>query len=169
MRRGVQLLMFGVGATLGSGWAEMRVYTVCELLANPQSFNRKAVRVRGIVEGGTEGAWLESSDCPGKFYVGKRSLPNAISLSYQSEFGDAPPRNSAHIERVERQIKEKQRKMKSSVVTLTYSGVFETRTDWIASTSSTGDVQLMGFGHLNSFPAQLVVVDIGEPVVIEKR
>ena len=169
MNRLVLLSVFGLGASLEGSWGEARVYTVCDLLKTPQSFNGKSVRVRGIVEGGAEGAWLKSHDCPGKFYVGENALPMAISLSYQSEYGGAPARNKAHIARVERQIREKQRGMKSSVLTLTYSGVFETRTEWVVSTSRTGEVHLLGFGHLNSFPAQLVVVDIADPMIVEIR
>jgi hypothetical protein len=101
--------------------------------------------------------------------VGEDSLPRAISLSYQSEFGSAPPRNKAHIERIEQQIKEKQRKTKSSLLMLTYTGIFETRTDWKAATLASGEKRLWGFGHLNTFPAQLVVVDIADPLIVQKK
>ncbi|HZT68775.1 MAG TPA: hypothetical protein VFC10_03365 [Terriglobia bacterium] len=163
------ILWLIVGTALGGAQDRGRVYSVCELLAAPQQFNGKSVKVRGAVEGGTEGAWLKSNDCPERFYVGENSLPKAISLSYQSEFGNTPARNTAHIERVEQQIKEAQRKMKSSVLTLTYTGIFETRTDWKTATLASGEKQLWGFGHLNAFPAQLVILDIADPVIVETK
>jgi hypothetical protein len=158
-----------MGTVLAGSEDSEHVNTVCELLANPQQFNGKFLKVRGVVEGGMEGAWLKSADCPERFYVGENSLPKAISLSYQSEFGNAPPRNTAHIQRVEQQIREKQRKTKPSVLMLTYTGVFETRTDWKVVTSGRGEKHLWGLGHLNAFPAQLVVTDIADPEIIAKK
>lgn len=158
-----------MGTALSGGEDAEHVYSVCELLANPQQFNGKLVKVRGIVEGGMEGSWLKSDDCLERFYVGENSLPKAISLSYQSEFGVAPPRNMAHIERVDRQIREKRQKAKSGVLLLTHTGVFETRTDWKLLNNGAGDKRLWGFGHLNTFPAQLVVVDIADPVIVQKK
>jgi hypothetical protein len=87
-----------------------------------------------------EGAWLESGDCPERLFVGENSLPKAIFLSYQSEFDVAPPRNMAHIERVDRQIREKRQKAKSGVLLLTHTGVFETRSDWKLLNNGAGDV-----------------------------
>jgi hypothetical protein len=162
-------LMFwiGIGAVLAGAGESEHVYTVCELLAKPEQFNGKLLKVRGIVEGGMEGAWLKSDDCPNRFHIGENSLPNAISLSYQSEHGTAPPRNAVHIKQIEQQIRGKQRK--TSVLILTYTGIFETRTDWKIVTSGNGEKHLWGFGHLNAFPAQLVVADIADPQIIAKK
>ena len=107
------MLWLGMGTVLVGAEEGERVYSVCELLAKPQQFKGKSVRVRGVVEGGTEGAWLKSGECPERFYVGENSLPRAISLSYQSEYGSPPTRNTSHIERVEQQIREQRRKTKS--------------------------------------------------------
>ena len=52
---------------------------------------------------------------------------------------------------------------------LTYTGTFETRLDWKVLTLGSGEKQLYGFGHLNAFPAQLVITDIGNPVIIENK
>lgn len=163
------ILWLSVGTVLAGAADAERVYSVCELLAAPQQFNGRSVKVRGVVEGGMEGAWLKSNDCPERFYVGDNSLPKAISLSYQSEYGDTPARNTVHIERVEQQIREMQRRVKSSVLTLTYTGIFETRTDWKATTLASGEKHLWGFGHLNAFPAQLVVVNIEDPLIVPKK
>ena len=163
-------MMFGLGTGMvltGAQDAE-RVYSVCELLVNPQQFNGKTVKVRGIVEGGMHGAWLKSDDCPEPFYVGENSLPREISLSYQSEYGSAPPPNTAHMERVERQIREMLRKTKSGILMLTYTGIFETRTDWKVIILA-GEPRLWGLGHLNTFPAQLVVTDKADPVVAKRK
>ena len=162
------MLWFGMGMVLAGAEEAERVYSVCELLADPRQFNGKTIRVRGIVEGGMEGSWLESDDCPERFYVGENSLPKAISLSYQSEYGPAPPRNMAHIQRVDQQIRQKRRRAKSGILLLTHTGIFETRTDWKVLNYGSGRKQLWGFGHGNYFPAQLVIMDISDPVVIKK-
>lgn len=163
------MLWLGTATVLAGPEEGDRVFSVCELLAKPQQFTGKFVMVRGAVEGGTEGAWLKSGECPERFYVGENSLPRAISLSYQSEYGNTPARNTTHIERVEQTIREQRRKTKSDVLMLTYTGIFETRADWKVLTLGSGEKQLCGFGHLNSFPAQLVVLDIADPVSVEKK
>ncbi len=141
------------------------VYSVCELLATPHEFNQRIIRVRGIVEGGMEGAWLRDESCPGRFRVGERSLAMAIWLSYQSEYGSPPPRHKAHIDQVERQITAGQRKRTSGLLELTYTGVFETRSEWKLLARRPGETQLWGFGHQNGFPAQLVITDEADPVI----
>ncbi len=163
------MFWLGMGMVLTGAEEAGHVYSVCELLANPQRFNGRTIKVRGIVEGGMEGSWLESDNCPERFYVGEYSLPKAISLSYRSEFGVAAPRNMAHIERVDQQIQKKLRKMKSSVLLLTHTGVFEARTAWKLLNNGSGDKRLWGFGHLNGFPAQLVIIDIEDPLIVRKK
>ena len=146
-------------------WGEERVYTVCELLADARGFQRKMVLVRGVVEGGMEGSWLKTAGCPERYVVGKHSLPMAISLSYQSAFGEAPARNAAHLESVERPLRRK----KKRVLTMTFRGQFETPPEWVLSGSRVGEERPMGMGHLNGFPAQLVVVDVQDPMVGGKK
>ncbi len=163
------MFWLGMGTVLTGGEDAGHVYSVCELLANPQQFNGKTVKVRGIVEGGMEGSWLRSDDCPERFSVGENSLPRGISLSYQSEYGVAAPRKMVHIERVDRQIREMRQRVKSGFLLLTHTGVFETRTDWKLLNNGAGDKRLWGFGHLNTFPAQLVVVDIADPLIVRKK
>jgi len=161
------ILLILAGALPAGAENAERIYTVCEVLSRPGQFNGKLLKVRGIVEGGMEGSWLKSDECPERFYVGGNSLPNAVSLSYQSEYGIAPPRNTVHIELVQRQIQGKVRK--TNVLIMTYTGIFETRTAWKVVTSGTGENHLWGFGHLNAFPAQLVVTDIDDPQVVVKK
>jgi hypothetical protein len=163
------MLALGTGAFLFGAEDGERVYSVCELLANPQQFNGKSVKVRGIVEGGMEGTWLKSGECTERYSVGENSLPMAITLSYQSEYGQTPTRNTAHIERVGQQISEQRKKTKSDVLMLTYTGILETRTEWKILTLSSGEKQVWGFGLLNAFPAQLVVVDIANPMIMHKK
>lgn len=146
-----------------------RVYTVCELLATPEKFNGKVIRVRGIVDGGMEGSWLRSDDCPERFYAAGYSLPKSIALAYHSEAGVAAARNEEHIQHVEELIRRRIRNRSSDVVTLTYKGIFETRKEWVVLTYPSGEKRLWGLGHDNAFPAQLVVTDISDPVVQRRR
>lgn len=89
-------------------------------------------------------------------------MPMALSLSYQSAFGEAPARNEAHIQSVGR--------TKNRVLTMTFRGVFETPPEWVVTRSRIdGPEKPMGMGHLNAFPAQLVVVDVQDAVVRENR
>jgi hypothetical protein len=155
------ILICAVGAAaipIGAEDAD-RVYSVCELLASPNEFDGKAVKVRGDVEGGFEGAWLESKDCPEQFYAEGYSLPKKISLAYRSAFGREAVRNEKHIRQVEDRVKHSSKNAKSDLAVIR-TGIFETRKVWMILTLASGEKQLWGFGHLNGFPAQLVVTDL---------
>jgi hypothetical protein len=46
---------------------------------------------------------------------------------------------------------------------LIYTGVFETRDEWVVSHDSTGQGRISGLGHENGFPGQLVLIDVELP------
>jgi hypothetical protein len=146
-----------------------RVYSTCELLADPQQFNHKIVSVRGDVQAGLEGSWVEDSECKEPFLVGGLSLPKAISLSYRTESGDEPPRNSSHIKQVTEEINKISKGTKAVKLVVTYKGLFETREKWVTLVLPSGDKQLWGLGHLNGFPAQLVIIDMSDPVTSKAK
>lgn len=69
---------------------------------------------------------------------------------------------------VEQQIKKMPRRMKSWALMITYEGVFETRKEWPVSKLAVGEAPHFGFGHEGYYPAQLVVVDMTDPIWVKK-
>ena len=137
-----------------------RIYSICELLASPRSFQGAIVSVKGIAVG-SEGAWLSADSCGISFVVGDLSLVKALFLSYRSETGRKVNRNSTHIKTVELELA---RRWALGVkdIELVYTGVFETRESWVVLKDS-GRGRIWGLGHDNAFPAQLVITDISDP------
>jgi hypothetical protein len=84
----VLLGLFGVPASLS---AQSIDATVCDILANPQSFDGKIVRVKGTVAAGFEEFSIKGSDCHLKV--------NAIWLSYpKGTGGKAGPAASVRLQ-----------------------------------------------------------------------
>jgi hypothetical protein len=140
------------------------VYSVCELLANLSSFQGRTVRVKGVVAS-AEGAWLVGDSCEAQVRIEGASLVKAIFLTYQSMTGKEVPRNTAHIQAVERRLARMYSKRDSKDLELIYTGIFETRDVWMVM----ADGRIRGLGHLNAFPAQLVIIDISDPPSRSRR
>ena len=154
-------MMFTIMSLLIVAQAGRPAYSVCEILATPEKFHGKSLRVRGNIYGGPEGAWLRSEDCPKQFRIGEKYLINALFLSARSEFGTIVRRKNSHIRLVEGQIRRKLRGTSpDATLTVTYTGVVEARTEWRIFVYPSGESQLVGFGHGNAFPVQLVVEDL---------
>lgn len=100
------------------------------------------MKVRGEARGGMEGAWLKSEGRADQYFVGDQPLQMALWLTNQSGSGAAAPRNEAHFESVNREIKRKHERAKNGY--------------W-------------GFGHLSASPGPLVVVDVEDPVVARRK
>lgn len=139
-----------------------RVFTVCELLANPAEFQGQRLRVLGIEDGGLEGTWLQGKSCPTTVSVEGLTLAKAIWLTYQSEYDIKVQRNGVHIKEVSRQLRKRSKKSLHNFA-LIYEGVFETRDKWLIFHDSSGQARVWGLGHLNGFPAQLVLIDVELP------
>ncbi len=136
------------------------VFSVCDLLTRAREFQGKTVRVRGIQFGGMEGSWLRGDACPTPAVsLNGVTLENNLWLTYQSERGRRVESNVEHVSLVMHQLR-KLPKRQAANVALTYIGVFETRDNWVLLRDSSGKPFLWGLGHLNGFPAQLVIMDV---------
>ena len=159
------MVLIEIAALILSLSAE-QTYTVCEILASPEAFEGRSVKVKGIVLGGLEGAWLKGENCSEKFYVGAHNLTNGLYLSARSDFGRSIVRNDTHIKMIEGGARNRTSSISGPMIA-TYSGVVETRQHWDVVTYPSGEVRLLGFGHDNAFRAQLVVEDLVD--LLERR
>lgn len=140
--------------------------TVCEALSHPDLYDGRMVHVTGRVVGGNEGAWMEGDGCPRAYQTEGYAWPSVISLQRPSAHPDATHLHATDFVfdlESERTLASKYRKLRRRVaaecVSFTYTGLFETRLDWsdYRRVFASGRVEFIGFGHLSSAPAQLIL------------
>jgi hypothetical protein len=143
--------------------------TVCQILADPVSFNGKMVKVRGRVVTGFEFFDIQGQWCGGQSI-------NGITLAYPEEAGlkPAPPftlRRDAEFEGFQRTLTEKVRKIGPLSycyryeVTATITGRLDgVEKAGIIQDSSGKVIAVQGFGHANRYRARLVIQSVSEVV-----
>ncbi|MGD0047684.1 MAG: hypothetical protein ABSE42_11765 [Bryobacteraceae bacterium] len=145
--------------------APPRVLTVCEVLSAALKYDGRVVKIRGRVEGTSEGAWLIGDDCPGVFVAEGHVWGSNISLEmptmpaplrlHQVDFKydwDSESRTEAKYSALEKSVPH-------DCLAFTYTGMFETRTDWSHAKAvyPNGTWKYIGFGHLGGSPGQLLL------------
>ena len=162
----------------------LKPVTVCEILANPQQFNGRAVAALGRFDYTDEGEWLSEDDCGAKLVTGGYTWPNIIWLDCCYETapdhlqGALVVDDSALNEKLQEVRKTTQLKYQKRIVffvkpqktgaisewrdvkdqwAVVY-GRLETRQDLQPPTGS-GPYRDWGngFGHLGAAPVQLVI------------
>jgi hypothetical protein len=141
---------------------------VCEALSQPLKYDGQFVQIRGRVEGTDEGGWLVGDECPGVFVTDEHHVwPSVISLATptSTKLGSTRihPIDFEFDAESDRRIDAKYRELRTRVpdkcIFLTYSGLFETRRDWANAVARfpNGTTKVIGFGHLGTAPAQLIL------------
>jgi hypothetical protein len=141
------------------------ILTVCEVLSAPLKYDGHIVTIRGRLDGTNEDNWLIGDDCPGVFVTGDHVWPSVVSL--------AMPTIDAHLRvhpvnfqfdwEAQRRFDAKHKTIRKSVpancLAVTYSGMFETRTDWSTAklVYPNGAWRYAGFGHLGDAPGHLLL------------
>ena len=145
--------------------AQTKPLSVCEILAHPLKYDGLLVTIRDRVEGTDEGGWLVGDRCPGVFVTDGYVWPSSISL----EMPTIPSNLRLHSvdftynwqssKRVDAKYHRLLRSGPRDCMVFTYTGLFETRRDWSAAKVifPNGTSRVIGFGHLNDAPAQLLM------------
>lgn len=149
------------------------VLTVCQVLADPLTYDGHTITLRGPVQGTDEGTWLVGDYCPGVIVTEGHVWPTVVALV-------APPLPpSLHLHSVDFDYdRESERKMAAKYVQLqksgipkeciyeTFTGLFETRRDWSAAklVYADGTSKFAGFGHLGQAPGQLILRSVDDVV-----
>jgi hypothetical protein len=144
-----------------------KVYSVCEVLEQLPSLDRKMIRVEGALFGSSHGTFL-FGQCERKLVVNGYTWPNMIWIESPDERRPFQ-RDFDAYEDVQRSLK-RLRPSKNDEVVVTFLGMLETddltrRSGVDGSGRSVG----IGFGPQNIAPAQLVVKTEMNPRVIRKR
>lgn len=153
--------------------------TVCELLSQPLRYDGQLVQIRGRLDGTDEGAWFVGDDCPGVFVTNENHVwPSAVSLATSSSTSLGKTRlHSVDFEfnlESSRGLDPKYQRLRSRVpekcISWTYTGLFETRRDWAEAkvVYPNGTTKVIGFGHLGTSPAQIIVKSADDVAAIPK-
>ena len=146
----------------------VRSASVCEILSHPAQFDGKLVKVRARTRGTDEGTWFMGEGCDGVFVTEGHVWPSEIAMA------EAPvpfaPRSVAYLHSVDfeydmaarqRMAQKAQlllRTVPQECLVVTYTGMFETRSDWSKAKQiyPDGTWIFVGFGHLGEAPGQLI-------------
>ena len=139
-------------------------FTVCEILAQRVEFDGKLVRIRASVWATDEGAWFAGYGCPGAVTSDGHVWPSTIWMQVaSSEMGpnthDHPVNFASDYgsqQKLRPKLRRIGRKVPEECVIWTYTGLFESRETYPKHTYEKAPSLYIGFGHLNSAPAQLI-------------
>jgi hypothetical protein len=109
--------------------------TVCELLRKPSQYNGKTISVRGVYFWGGHGLYLKGEDCDGVLVTKEQKWPALIWIEGSREQAELRGLNFEHSLQADAEITKAKFRMQRehgfykpiSKVTLTYTGLFETR------------------------------------------
>ncbi len=152
--------------------ADERTLSVCEVFNNPDAYAGRVVRVHGELKLKKEYVSLESPECESQIDLGGRRWRRVINIvqgeaEYSATEVKADAASTQKVEQVLVFLHECQLKGFEVTATATFAGVLRIATQKARlqePSSSAGPpltalspaALLTGFGHLGSFPAQLV-------------
>ncbi len=153
--------------------AAPKIVTVCDVLSKPLQFNGTMVTIRSRLTGTDEGVWLIGRECPRALVTAQHIWPSEIAL-------ESPNPRLHHLHPIdfqldaesERRANARYGELKTQVpgrcIVWTYTGLFETRTNWSESKAvySDGTTKFMGFGHLSEAPGQLIIKSVDDVAAI---
>ena len=158
---GLAMTLLSVGS-VQSAMPQSEPLTVCSVLADAPRYNGEMVRIRARVVSTGEGTWLVGSGCDGAMTVSGYAWPSIIWLAYPDSRVLKHPVAFDFDWKSQARTTEKYEKSRThwaeESVEWTYSGMFETRSDWWNYVGPDGKLnKYSGFGHLGGAPAQLII------------
>jgi hypothetical protein len=149
MTRILALLILGILPVSGFSEADLNSVTVCELFKNLRSFHNRTVRVRGVLFYGLR------QECPQK--CGDNSYPTAITLEGAPDTRGVFDEWAKVIFGVESDAKKTGKRFE---IWATVEGRLETDVHGSSAAPCYPRNRRGGYGHLNSFPALMIVTRI---------
>ena len=187
--RGRPVLLVALAATCGAQTppSQPRLWSICELFEDLVSHAGRVVTVRGLLEG----RLALGGRCQSKFvtrYLAFPGLPGvtpdltaeyvwptAINLTYSTNRseGESPVTFSTDTDSIDRTIeyigKQRRTEFKNAKSDLdalvTVIGMLRVRSHYDIGPLPNGTMRGGGYGHLSIYPAELVILRMGDPVV----
>jgi hypothetical protein len=152
--------------------AEPKVVSVCDVLRHPKLYDHKLVAIRGIEIATGEGVWLKALDCDNAFvtngYVWPSTIWIDISDSDRAAAGVQGPELASSNKRIDEDLKKRGFDSKKDRLVITYVGLFEAYDDTAQEFHpDSRSTRANGFGHLNDAPAQIIVKDVKDAVIVK--
>ena len=169
----LSLVLFAAGLSTTIGQQpKLEPHTVCELTSNLKEYNGKTIAVVGWLGATMEGAWLLGEDCGQKLRTNDFVWPNTLWLQLEPS-APAMARAESLIDEslVRQKLTEVAARTKSpskQIELAVLYGRLETMDTFETYIGGDGKVHGIGFGHLNSAPAQLVFSDRVIKTLFEK-
>jgi hypothetical protein len=161
------MIFFAMGCFLQG---QPRTVTVCEILADLQSYRNKIVSVSGELVQTEEGTYLRGKACPKPLVTSGHVWPSLLNLERPTsplvEQRDAVP-SKVSVDPALESLSREDAENPSVHVWVTVTGRLETRSRFEMVLRGDGKTVPYGYGHLNGCPAQLVYQAIKD-VVVEK-
>ena len=125
-------------------------------------YNGKMLTIKGKLDQTEEGTWLTDRDCPKPMLTEDHVWPSVIVLesnNWPSQFLISFEFDGKSAAKTGKTFARLKQRVSPSCMLWTYTGLFETRTDWSnfkdSRFASTDGVRFFGFGHMGWAPGQL--------------
>lgn len=134
------------------------VVTVCEVLANLQSYNGKYIAIVARLAETDHGGWLSEDRCEHKLMTGRYVWSNVIWLE---PYPSSPPQLTSKLDIQSKEVKEKLKQvversgLRKTDQWVLIHGILDTHEKLETHTYPDGSQRGIGFGHLGGSPAQL--------------
>jgi hypothetical protein len=152
-------LVLGLGMQLSSNRAPVASVDVCQVLANLETYRNQEIRVRGEWVQTDHGMSLRDR-CRETLQTKEYKWLSAIWLQLPSAEEENPVDFSldrSALEGAQNEVTRLSRRRRPTPVYATFVGRVQARERLETVVGPGGDVIAVGFGHLNLYPAQLVI------------
>ena len=167
---GIALMATANGQVVADDVPSWPLVSVCQVLAAPQTFDGKLIRLRGAVTETDEGSFLSGERlCPNIYKINGHRWPSLVARVDPEDPRHLHDPHFAYDAKSEAGPSAKYALLRKThpdrCVLWTEAGLFETRADWSRSriTYPDGSSKYVGFGNDGIAPAQLLlksVVDV---------
>jgi hypothetical protein len=143
-------------------------FTVCEILRNLPKYADKDVEIKGEWIQTYHGTTVRAT-CAEQLRTGDHLWPNAIWVQFPWLEEENPVDFTADKDGLQRARNEGRKSSPDDVVLATFIGRLQARERLQVTRRKDGTTVVNGFGHLNAYPAQLVVRSITRVTVRKNR
>jgi hypothetical protein len=140
--------------------------SVCEVLQDLKTYRGQIIQIRGRWTGDS----LEG-DCPTSLKTGDYEWPSAVVLTQPNSSiveSEEPAKWKADMPAYRRALRELERRSQDSVVA-TFVGRLDARDRLEVLTNNVPQPVPVGYGHLGTYPARLVIITVKEVVAQRRR
>jgi hypothetical protein len=138
--------------------------SVCSVIAGLRGYANRIVTVLGQLESGPEQLFLRGEGCQSPFVTEGYTWPSTLLLRYPGGPDTPVPlpfeADSPSIAAFQIALRQARARNELVVGCVQVTGMIQVREDYFITTRPNGQKRGHGFGHMNAFPAQLVIKSV---------